>query len=123
MTARLSAALRRDLAAVIDGTCTEAQFQRVIVKYAKDHGWLVHHTPKAKVRPGRHVTPTVGHVGYPDLTLCRGGRLVLLELKSRRGTTTPSQDLWRDRLEQVPGVEYHVLWPEAWPHKVTRVLV
>lgn len=73
--------------------------------------------------PGRHVTPTVGHVGYPDLTLCRGGRLVLLELKSRRGTTTPSQDLWRDRLEQVPGVEYHVLWPEAWPHKVTRVLV
>lgn len=108
-----TAAMRRDLAAVLDGTAVEAQFQRVVVAYAKEHGWLVHHTPKAHVRPGKVVTPTIGHVGFPDLTMARDGRCVFVELKSKSGGPTDMQTVWANRLAECP-VEHYTWWPRSW---------
>jgi hypothetical protein len=106
--------VKRDLRAVLDGTATEAQFQRVVIAFAKDRGWLVQHVPPAQVRKGKHVTPTQGHVGFPDLVLVRDGRLIFAELKSSGGPTD-MQQVWLNRLEAVPGVEVHLWWPKHWP--------
>jgi hypothetical protein len=111
---QLTAAMRRDLAEVVAGTCDEYVFQRVVIACALDHGWLVHHTPRAKVRPGQHVTPTQGHLGFPDLVLCRGDELLVVELKSKRGTTTTMQDVWLGRLADA-GATVHVWRPADWP--------
>jgi hypothetical protein len=111
---RLTAAMRRDLAATMDGTATEAQFQRVVIAYAKENGWLVYHTPPAAVRPGKHVTPTQGHVGFPDIVAIRDGRCLFVELKSSGGQTT-AQEVWMHRLEECAGVEYFLWWPRHWP--------
>jgi hypothetical protein len=111
---QLTAAMRRDLAEVVAGTCDEYVFQRVVIACALDHGWLVHHTPRAKVRPGQHVTPAQGHLGFPDLVLVRAGRLVVAELKSRRGTTTDMQDVWLARLGATVA-DVHVWRPADWP--------
>lgn len=111
----LTLGMRRDLAEVVAGTADEYVFQRVVIACAIDHGWLVHHTPRAKVRPGQHVTPTQGHLGFPDLVLVRSGRLVVAELKSKRGTTTEMQDVWLGRLADVAVVEAVVWRPSDWP--------
>lgn len=109
-----TAAMRRDLAAVRDGTANEAQFQRVVVAYAKDHGWLVHHTPKAQIRPGKHITPTVGHVGFVDLVLVRDGRCLFVELKAKGGSPSDEQTVWANRLGACPGVEHYTWWVRNW---------
>lgn len=109
-----TAAMRRDYAAVRDGTANEAQFQRVVVAYAKDHGWLCHHTPRAKVRPGQHVTPTVGHVGFPDLVLVRDGRCLFVELKAKGGSPSDEQTVWHNRLADCSGVEAYLWWVRSW---------
>lgn len=110
---RLPLALRRDLAAVEGGTANEAQFQRVIIGWAKHRGWLVQHVPPAQVRKGKHVTPTQGHVGFPDLVLVRTGRVLFWELKGV-GSRTAMQEAWGNRLEACPGVEYGLFWPRDW---------
>lgn len=112
----LSAALRRDLRAVLDGTATEAQFQRIVIRYAKDHGWLVNHTPKATMTGanGRSITPTQGHTGLPDLILVRDGRCAFAELKGSGGPTQ-MQQAWLNRLERCEGVEAYLWWPRDWP--------
>lgn len=111
---RLPAPMRRDLRAVRDGTATEAQWQRVLIGYAKARGWLAHHTPAAQVRPGKHVTPTQGHIGFPDVVLVREPRVVLVELKSSGGPT-PEQQIWLNRLARCDGVESYLWWPRDWP--------
>jgi len=39
-------------------------------------------------------TPIIGDVGYPDLTLCRDGRLIFAELKAERGRLSDEQARW-----------------------------
>lgn len=113
MADRLPAALRRDLAAVHDGTANEAQFQRCVIRYARDHGWLVQHVPSAEVRKGKHVTPTQGHVGFPDLVMVREPRVIFAELKGAGGPTS-MQQVWLNRLGHCDGVEAFLWWPRDW---------
>lgn len=112
----LSASLRRDLRAVTDRTANEAQFQRIVIRYAKDRGWMVNHTPPATIqgRNGRSITPTQGHAGLPDLIMVRDGRCVFAELKGKGGPT-PLQQAWLARLERCEGVEAYLWWPRDWP--------
>lgn len=44
--------------------------------------------------------------GFPDLLLMRGPELVILELKSETGKTTPEQDAWLDRWRKVSSARY-----------------
>lgn len=111
---RLPPEVRRSLARVKDGTASETDLQRVVIQYAKDHGWMVDHRGRARVKEGRWVTPVWGHPGYPDLTLTRGNRIVWMELKAQDGSVAPTQRVWLDRLEGAGG-EVYVYRPRDWP--------
>lgn len=78
---------------------TEKAFMKQVVDLAKLFGWASYH-PWLSVHSAR---------GWPDLALCRPPRLILAELKSEKGKTTPDQDQWLSLLSQCPGVEVY-LW-------------
>ena len=50
-------------------------------------------------------------VGWPDLTLVRGNRMLCLELKSATGRMRPGQQEWLDALDAVPGITARVVRP------------
>ena len=83
---------------------TERQLQGAIIQCAETFGWLVYH-PWTSIHSAG---------GYPDLTLTRGGRLILAELKSRRGALSPDQVIWLGALRQVRGVEVYEWRPDHW---------
>lgn len=94
---------------------SEADFQRQVTDLAQRLGWAWVHFRPARTQAGWR-TPVSGPLGagWPDLVLVRGPRMLLLELKSRRGRLTPAQ---RDVLALLAdvaaapssGVEVHVL--------------
>jgi len=61
---------------------------------AKIYGWRICHVRPALKSNGQWVTPIEGHGGLPDLILARGGRVLLIELKSERGQPTDDQVAW-----------------------------
>ena len=52
--------------------------------------------------------------GFPDIVLCRPPRLILAELKTDSGKTSPEQDEWLEALAGCPGVEVFLWRPAAW---------
>ena len=78
---------------------TEKQFLGHVTDLARLYRWRVYH-PWLSIRSER---------GWPDLALVRPPRLVLAELKTDKGKTTPSQDEWLALLSDCPGVEVY-LW-------------
>jgi hypothetical protein len=83
---------------------TEKQFMAQVVDYAHLRGWAVYH-PWLSIRSPR---------GWPDLAICRPPRLVLAEIKSDRGKTSPDQDRWLDLLGRCAGLEVFVWRPADW---------
>ena len=80
---------------------TEKDWLGQVVELAGVFGWTTYH-PWLSVHSAR---------GWPDLALIRPPRLVLAELKSEKGKTTPAQDHWLDLLAECPGVEVFVWKP------------
>ena len=62
----------------------EREYQDMIVKAASYLGYAVYHTFDS-----RRSQP-----GYPDLTLCKDGRLIFLEVKTEKGKVRPEQIAW-----------------------------
>lgn len=92
-------------AAALDGAYTEKAWAQVVVDYAELRGWLVYRTWRSDHSPA----------GYPDLTMVRGARLVVAELKSQKGKLSPAQTGWLARLGAVPGIEVYGPWrPSDW---------
>lgn len=83
---------------------TERTLQDAIVACAQALGWRCYHTWLS----------LNSESGYPDLTLTRGGRLVIAELKSATGKLSPAQADWLAALQLVPGIEVHEWRPEDW---------
>lgn len=74
---------------------TEAAFLRQVLDLAKLHGWRSAHFRPAKTAKGWRTAVQGDGVGFPDLILLRGERMIVLELKrDRRAKTTPEQDAW-----------------------------
>jgi hypothetical protein len=73
---------------------TEAQLQQRVLDLAKHCHWMVVHIRATEVSKGRWSVPYTGDLGLPDLILCKNGRVILAELKSASGKTTPQQDAW-----------------------------
>jgi hypothetical protein len=92
-------------------TLTEKDWQRQVVDLAKTFRWT-HYHPYLSIRSPR---------GWPDLALCRPPRLVLAELKSEKGKTSPAQDHWIELLRACDGVEVYV-WRPADFDDVAEVL-
>lgn len=97
----------------------EKSFTDQILEVAVWYGWRRHHD-----RPGRTVagwrTAIQGDPGFPDLVLLRRDRLVVAELKSRRGKLTPEQLCWLEDWRQV-GAEVYVWRPSDWDD-IARIL-
>ena len=93
-------------AVAFDGVYTEKDWSQVVTDYAGLRGWLVYRTWRSVHSPS----------GYPDLTMVRGERLVVAELKTEKGKLSPSQKDWLERLRGVPGIEVFGPWrPSDWP--------
>ena len=94
---------------------SEAELQRAIIEMAKLLGWRIMHTRPARMLDGRWRTPLEGHEGYPDLTLLRPPRLLLVELKSKKGTLTQEQALWLNSFRACgPMIETYEWRPHNW---------
>lgn len=110
---------------------TEEEFQRNVIAYAKKRDWIAYHTHRSER----------SEMGFPDLVLVRGGRLLFVELKREKGgRVSRAQQRWIDELRHVQnaivalmeswllnaeGIEVPVaayIWrPSDWP-EIERVL-
>lgn len=94
----------------------ETGFMDALAEYARTEGWLVAHFTAGQVRPGTFVTAVkYDGKGFPDLTMCRGERLVFVECK-REGVRKlrPDQESWRDAL-RLTSAEWYLWNPLDWP--------
>ena len=82
---------------MVNTRITEAELQARIMHAAGLYGWRAAHFRPARTAQGWR-TPMQGDVGLPDLVLARDGVVLLAELKSARGKTTPDQELWLEAL-------------------------
>lgn len=96
---------------------TENELQQAIVAGARANGWRVFFVPdwiwrlvfKAWKTGGSRRGREWSQAGFPDVVLLRRGRLIFAELKSATGRLKPEQEGWRDDLQAVQTVEWH-LW-------------
>jgi hypothetical protein len=98
------------LAATLPADLAETPFQTSVIEAAEWYGWVVHHGRPARTRDGWR-TPVQGLSGFPDLVLARRGRLILAELKTRRGRATLNQQRWLMEL----GPNGRLWRPADWP--------
>ena len=82
----------------------EQHFQADLIQAARRLGWRAYHPWTAQ-----H-----SEEGYPDTTLIRAERLLVLELKMPGKQATPAQEDWIDAFTRVRTVEARVVWPEQW---------
>ena len=81
----------------------EDELQALVLELARMLGWRTYHTFDS-----RRST-----VGFPDLVLVRGKRLLFAELKSEKGKTRPEQREWLCALTRA-GAEALVWSPADW---------
>lgn len=93
---------------------SETAWQGRVMDFARLRGWRITHFRPTQVRPGRWATALAGDPGWPDLALCRDGRLILAELKTERGRLSPGQVAWLGVLQTVQGVDVRVWRPSDW---------
>lgn len=76
----------------------EKDYQAKVMKFARDHGWMVahFHDSRKMVRRGNKYIPVADGdaAGFPDLLLARGTDLLFWEVKTELGKTKPKQDEW-----------------------------
>ncbi len=95
---------------------SEAQLQSAVIALAQTLGWKVAHFRPAQAKNGRWLTPGQGDAsGYPDLTMLRGSRIVVAELKTdrERSRVSEAQRAWLTAF-QLAGAETFVWTPAAW---------
>lgn len=90
----------------------ERDFQADVLELAHLCGWLAYHP-----HDSRRSAP-----GYPDVTLVKPPRLLIVELKTRTGRVRPEQARWLTALAHCPGVEVAVWRPRDWP-MIERALI
>lgn len=96
--------------AVMDAAISERDFADTVVQRAKQLGWRVFRVWNSQHSPA----------GYPDLSMVRGERFVLAELKTMKGKVSPEQLAWIEDLNRTP-VEIYLWRPCDWG-EVERVL-
>ena len=101
---------------------TETELTDAVIEMASLFGWLCHHDRPAQNRRGDWATHMQGDVGFVDLVLARGGRLLLPELKTEKGRLSDEQAAWGRAIGE--GTHSYHLWrPENWVNgDIERVL-
>lgn len=86
-------------------TVDEKDFQRELMKMAKNNGWKCFH-PKYSYKSEK---------GFFDVTMIRGNRVIFTELKTETGTQSAEQKTWMEFAQAVGGnVEYYLWRPSDW---------
>lgn len=98
---------------------SESDFQKQIIAYAQLCGWKTTHFRKVRVhRPDGttyYETPVAADgAGFPDLCLCRGERLIFIEVKADNGRLSQEQKDWLSALATTRN-EVHLWKPRDWP--------
>jgi hypothetical protein len=110
-----------DFEAAVCASMSEAAFTAQVIELAQWLGWRVLHVRPARKQDGRWMTPVQGNgVGFPDLLLIRGTRLLVSELKAERGRLTPAQQAWLEAFAGA-GIETHI-WRPAQLEELVEVL-
>lgn len=100
---------------------TEKAFMAQVIQLAKLRGWRTAHFRPQMNRRGVWSTAVAGDgVGFPDLVLVRGRRIMVVELKVGKNKPTAEQSAWLWAFEQA-GVENFVWTPEKW-EEIERTL-
>tara|TARA_R110002020_G_scaffold46470_1_gene132175 strand:- start:219 stop:536 length:318 start_codon:yes stop_codon:yes gene_type:complete len=90
---------------------SEKDFMESIVQLARNTGWMVYHTYDSRRSTA----------GFPDLVMTKHKRLVIAEIKTEKGKTTPAQDKWLETLRTARGVKVKLWRPSDWP-EIERTL-
>jgi hypothetical protein len=94
---------------------SEAGFTAAVIAYAVLRRWEVAHFRQGRLKRGGWRTPVQGTgKGYQDLTLVRGERIVVSELKMPGNTLTPDQRRWLDAWRATGKAEVYVWVPDDW---------
>lgn len=82
---------------------TEREFQDALVDLAHRFGWMVFHARAAGTDKGWRTAVAYDGKGYPDLTMIHAeyGFVAFAELKAERGSPSPEQRVWGERLLRV----------------------
>lgn len=104
---------------MIEIDLTEAQFQSIVTRHAEELGWDWLHIATTGI--GRHspMRGTLG-VGWPDLTMCRGTRMIAAEVKTEKGVLTLKQKYVLGVLA-LAGMETYVWRPSDIPRIVAEL--
>lgn len=94
-----------------DKLISEKDFMESIVDLARHTGWMVYHTYDSRRSTA----------GFPDLVMTKHKRLIIAEIKSEKGKTTPAQDQWLETLRTARGVKVKLWRPSDWP-EIERTL-
>ncbi|MCL2140312.1 MAG: VRR-NUC domain-containing protein [Dehalococcoidia bacterium] len=73
---------------------SEQQLQDAIADLARTYGWMVAHFRPAKTEKGWRTAGQYDAVGFPDLTLAKGGTVAFIECKSTIGSLSEDQRQW-----------------------------
>lgn len=87
-----------------DQHISEKSFMANVIKLATLTGWLCYHTFNS-----RRSSP-----GFPDLVMVKPPNVLFIELKREKGKLSEAQRLWKETLEQCPGVSYGLWTPSQW---------
>jgi VRR-NUC domain len=96
----------------------EGEWQRQVIQLAQLHGWRVAHFRSVCVARQDGSTSWQTPVeadgeGFPDLLLCKPGKIIVAELKRDEGRVTPDQREWL-RTFELAGVEAYTWRPRDW---------
>lgn len=83
---------------------SEDELLQAITEAATLYGWRWFHIRRSDK------ALQMGHPGFPDLIVCRGAQMLVMELKSAKGTLTADQARWLGAFGTV-GIEYAVVRP------------
>lgn len=93
---------------------SERDFLKAVLDLARLYKWRCFHPLPGMNQRGQWATFTQGDVGFPDLVLVRGDRLLFAELKAGASKPTKSQAAWLECLAQVPHIEVYLWRPSDW---------
>ena len=93
-------------------TMSETTLVNCILRLAQTLDYRRAHFLPARTNKGPR-TLMQGDIGWPDITLCGHGRLIIIEAKGPGGILTPAQIAWLYELHTA-GEECHVWYPENW---------
>ena len=92
----------------IDKTISEKEFLGMVVQVALLFGWKVYHTWNS----------IHSAVGYFDLVMVRGTRIIFAELKTEKGKMTTAQEMWAEVVKATGKCEVYLWRPSQWDELV-----